>query len=65
MIMLQTTDNPDSLALHEMRLVATKVLWNFDLELCPESRGTWLQQKMYWGLWEKPSLWLKFSPARS
>ncbi|GME64425.1 Cytochrome p450 [Neofusicoccum parvum] len=53
-----------NLALHEMRLTATKLLWNFDIELCPESKGTWHEQKMFWILWEKPPLWLKFKAAK-
>jgi cytochrome P450 len=34
------------MAYHEMRLIITKVLWNFDLELCEESKG-WLDQPVY------------------
>ncbi|KAF9894331.1 hypothetical protein FE257_007834 [Aspergillus nanangensis] len=43
-----------NLAYNEMRVVLARVLWNFDLELCPESRD-WKDQKSYL-LWEKPPL---------
>jgi cytochrome P450 len=43
-----------NLAYNEMRLILARVLWNFDLELCDESRE-WYQQKTYI-LWEKPPL---------
>ncbi|KAK7702737.1 hypothetical protein SLS57_011236 [Botryosphaeria dothidea] len=49
-----------NLALHEMRLVAATVVYKFDLELSSESYGKWLDQKLFWGLWEKHPLWLKF-----
>ena len=48
-----------NLAYNEMRLILARVLWNFDLELCDESRG-WSEQKSY-VLWEKPALWCKLS----
>lgn len=34
-----------NLALAEMRLILARVLWNFDFELCPESRN-WADQKI-------------------
>jgi hypothetical protein len=40
-----------------MRLVLARVLWNFDLQLCEESRG-WMKQKSY-GLWEKPAMFVR------
>ena len=42
-----------------MRLILARVLWNFDLELCDESKG-WSDQKAYI-LWEKPPLLCKLS----
>ncbi|KAK0638317.1 putative sterigmatocystin biosynthesis P450 monooxygenase stcF [Lasiodiplodia hormozganensis] len=51
-----------NLALHEMRLIAASLLWHFDFELCEASRGTWTNQKCYWGLWYKDPLWLKAKP---
>ena len=43
----------------EIRSIAVRLLWNFNFELCPESRG-WEQQKVFF-LWEKPPLWMKLS----
>ena len=46
-----------SMAYHEMRLIIAKVLYNFDMELCPES-SDWTEQKTY-VLWEKHPLMCK------
>lgn len=46
-----------SLANHEMRIILAKLLWNFDFELCEESRS-WINQKVYL-LWDKPPLIVK------
>ncbi|ODM18784.1 hypothetical protein SI65_05401 [Aspergillus cristatus] len=43
-----------NLAYNEMRVILARVLWNFDLELCAESRG-WERQRSYL-TWEKPPL---------
>ncbi|GME31502.1 Cytochrome P450 [Neofusicoccum parvum] len=51
-----------SLAYHEMRLLFSKTLWHFDLELCPQSES-WTNQKAY-TIWEKHPLMVKFKPAR-
>lgn len=51
------------MANHEMRLILTKVLYNFDLELCPESEG-WADQKVYL-LWEKHPLMVKLRDVRA
>jgi cytochrome P450 len=48
-----------NLAYNEMRLILARVLWNFDLELCDESRD-WNEQKSFL-LWEKPALWCTLS----
>ncbi|KAL1620285.1 hypothetical protein SLS56_009719 [Neofusicoccum ribis] len=50
-----------NLAYHEMRIIMAKVLWHFDLELCPQS-DNWADQKTY-SLWEKPGLWVKAKPV--
>ena len=42
------------MAYHEMRLIIAKVLYSFDIELCPESED-WDEQKTYI-LWEKKPL---------
>ena len=52
-----------SLAYNEMRVIIAKVLWNFDLELCEESKN-WSSQITY-TLWEKPPLMCKLSRARN
>ncbi|KAH8744497.1 cytochrome P450 [Diaporthe sp. PMI_573] len=51
-----------NLAYHEMRLILSKILWNFDLELSPQS-DKWRDQKCYL-LWEKPELVVKMKLAR-
>lgn len=47
-----------NLAYMEMRLILARLLWNFDLELCPESMGWFERQKTYI-LWEKDRLWVR------
>jgi cytochrome P450 len=42
------------MAYHEMRLIIAKVLYHFDIELCPESND-WDDQNTYI-LWEKKPL---------
>jgi cytochrome P450 len=46
-----------NMAYHEMRLIIAKVLYHFDLDLCPESYG-WDDQNTYL-LWEKKPLMCK------
>lgn len=46
-----------SLAYVEMRLLLTRLLWKFDLELMPESKD-WYDQKIYI-IWEKNELKIK------
>lgn len=47
-----------NLAYAEMRVVLAKVLYNFDVELCEESKG-WMNGMKTFGLWEKPALMMK------
>ncbi|KAF1992220.1 cytochrome protein [Aulographum hederae CBS 113979] len=49
-----------NLAYAEMRLVLARMLWNFDMELLPESKGWVYGQKAY-GLWHKPTMNVKLS----
>ena len=49
-----------SLANNEMRLILSKLIWRFDIELCDSSRG-WIDQKVYM-LYEKPPLEIKLHP---
>lgn len=51
-----------NLAYMEMRLILTRLLWEFDLELCKESEG-WEKQKVF-VLWEKPSLWVRCTSVK-
>lgn len=46
-------------AYNEMRMILARVLWNFDLELLPESDG-WEKQKVY-TLWDKGPLMVRLS----
>ncbi|KAL4986543.1 cytochrome P450 [Aspergillus falconensis] len=48
-----------NLAYHEMRMILAKVLWNFDLELCEESKEWWDQKSFE--IWEKPPLMCKLT----
>ncbi|KAL2163757.1 hypothetical protein VTH06DRAFT_5816 [Thermothelomyces fergusii] len=50
-----------NLAYAEMRLILARLLWNFDLELMPESRR-WNEQKIYI-LWEKGAINVKLTPV--
>ena len=45
------------MAYHEMRLIISKVLYSFDLQLCPES-DDWANQRVF-TLWEKRPLMCK------
>ncbi|RYN31170.1 hypothetical protein AA0119_g4748 [Alternaria tenuissima] len=51
-----------NMAYHEMRLIITKVLWNFDLEL-PEGNGNWFDQTVF-TLWQKGPLNVKVRMAQ-
>ncbi|CAN9137705.1 unnamed protein product [Alternaria alternata] len=50
-----------NMAYHEMRLIIAKTLYNFDIELCPESNN-WEEQATYI-LWEKKPLVCKLRPV--
>lgn len=50
-----------SLAYAEMRLILAQVLWNFDMELAPES-DNWASQKIF-SLWQKGPLYVKLTPV--
>ena len=51
-----------NLAYAESRLLLTKVLYNFDMELVP-GQDDWLKQKIYL-VWQKGPLYVKFSKAK-
>lgn len=46
-----------SLAYCEIRLILCKLLWHFDITLCPESTN-WTDQKVYF-LWDRPALMVR------
>ncbi|OBR06538.1 Cytochrome P450 monooxygenase [Colletotrichum higginsianum IMI 349063] len=48
-----------NLAYAEMRLILARIIWNFDLELAPESRAWAVGQKVFF-FWDKPPLWISF-----
>ncbi|KAI9931250.1 hypothetical protein MW887_010912 [Aspergillus wentii] len=50
------------LANAEMRLILTKILWHFDLELSPNC-DNWIDQETY-NLWSRPALMVKLSRAQ-
>jgi cytochrome P450 len=50
-----------NLAYAESRLILSKVLYNFDLELA-QGQDNWLKQKIYL-VWEKGPLYIKLSKA--
>lgn len=43
-----------NLAYAEMRSIMARMLWNFDMELCDDSKD-WARQKVF-VLWDKPAL---------
>jgi cytochrome P450 len=52
-----------SFAKNELRMVLARVLWNFDIELAPESEG-WNKQKVY-TLWDKGPMMVKLTDIRA
>jgi hypothetical protein len=51
---MRRLNHKQNLAYAEIRSIIVRILWNFDLEICPESRN-WNDQKVFM-LWEKPPL---------
>ena len=51
------------MAYHEMRLIITKVLYNFDMQLCLES-ADWADQDVF-TLWEKRPLMVRLGDVRA
>ncbi|KAF7168575.1 hypothetical protein CNMCM5623_001557 [Aspergillus felis] len=52
-----------NLAYAEMRLVLTRLLWNFDLELMPESED-WHSRQKIWMMWDKGPLNVRIRPLQ-
>ncbi|CCU75987.1 putative benzoate 4-monooxygenase cytochrome P450 [Blumeria hordei DH14] len=49
------------MAKQEIRLILAAMLWNFDLELQPESLD-WKKSQKVFGLWERPALNVRLTP---
>ncbi|KAF2134578.1 cytochrome P450 monooxygenase-like protein [Dothidotthia symphoricarpi CBS 119687] len=52
-----------NLAYAEMRLILTKVLFNFDLELL-DKETDWMKGQKVFSLWEKPELMVRLHPVQ-
>lgn len=52
-----------NLAYNEMRSILARVVYEFDIELCPESQN-WAYQRIF-TLWQKPLLMVRLRPAPS
>ncbi|KAF5974269.1 cytochrome P450 monooxygenase [Fusarium coicis] len=50
-----------NLAYAEMRLILAKLIWKFDIDIDPRSKG-WLEKNTAFLLWEKPDLWVRLNP---
>jgi averantin hydroxylase len=51
-----------NLAYMEVKIVLARVLWNFDMELCEESRG-WMERQKYWAIADRPELMVRLKPV--
>jgi hypothetical protein len=58
---IQLIFSSNSLAYGEMRLIVSKLIWNFDMELQQESQN-WSNQLTY-NLWSKGELNVKLTPV--
>lgn len=45
-----------------MRLILARLLWNFDFEITPQSRG-WLEGHKVYMLNQRPPLFVKIKPS--
>ncbi|TDZ36157.1 Trichothecene C-15 hydroxylase [Colletotrichum trifolii] len=52
-----------NLAYAEMRLILARIIWNFDIEVAPESTHWTKNQKVFF-FWDKPPLWTYFKPRQ-
>ncbi|KLU85584.1 hypothetical protein MAPG_04607 [Magnaporthiopsis poae ATCC 64411] len=53
-----------NLSYAEMRLIAARVLLEFDVELHPSTPETWLANQRSFGIWEKPPLYLRLTESK-
>lgn len=52
-----------TLAYAEMRLVLARLIWEFDIAICEESKG-WLEDQRNYVLWDKPVLNVHLRPVK-
>ncbi|KAJ5059935.1 cytochrome P450 [Bipolaris maydis] len=52
-----------NLADAEVRLVMARLVWNFDLEIDPQSKH-WMEQNRVHFLWQKPELFIRLIPRK-
>ncbi len=52
-----------SLAYAEMRLILSRTLWNFDVQIAEESRN-WLEIQKTYLIWEKGPMYLYLTPRK-
>lgn len=52
-----------SLAFVELRLILARIIFNFDLELAPDSQG-WADDQELFSFWNKPALNVYFKPRK-
>ncbi|GME64940.1 hypothetical protein AJ79_09813 [Neofusicoccum parvum] len=50
-----------NLAYNEMRTILARLLWRFDLEICPRSEA-WIEGQKTYVVWEKPALMCRLKP---
>jgi cytochrome P450 len=51
-----------NLAYAEMKVILARILWNFDIELCKESRD-WMDRLKVYTLWRKEPMMVKLTPV--
>lgn len=52
-----------SLAFVELRLILSRIVFNFDMELAPECRS-WADDQELYTFWNKPALNVYFKPRK-
>lgn len=48
----------------ESKVILARLVWNFDMQLMPESRS-WLDAMPNFTIWQKPPLMVRLSPAQA
>ena len=52
-----------NLAYAEMKVILARILWNFDLELCEQSKE-WAENLVVYLIWAKEPLMVKATPVK-